>query len=248
MTLPSRLHAEYLRRFDNLIQVGERVLASCKTERKAIMPPPDQGWDEPEYRNVFSLDERAFYEWRSKCATLLEQVTRRDSAHANWVVIFRDLPQGENCVKSGLSHLRAMMDDFEHGFLDDILNKVEAEIAGDYMGQAEQLLSEGQPGKYDHVPAAVLAGAVLEKSLRTLCDQQQPPIPTIAASGKPKTLDPLITDLKKADVFNEAKAQQLRAWAKIRNHAAHGEFDKFTRSDVELMIKGITDFLGTYLG
>ncbi len=40
----------------------------------------------------------------------------------------------------------------------------EAEIAADYMGQAEELLNEGSSGKYDHVPAAVLAGAVLEKS------------------------------------------------------------------------------------
>ena len=66
--------------------------------------------------------------------------------------------------------LEAFRDDFEQGFLDDILLKVEAEVAADYMGQAESLLKEGQPGKFDHVPAAVLAGAVLEKALKTLCN------------------------------------------------------------------------------
>ena len=42
----------------------------------------------------------------------------------------------------------------------------EAEIAGNYMSQAEGLLKEGVPGKCDHVPAAVLSGAVLGSSSR----------------------------------------------------------------------------------
>ncbi len=53
------------------------------------------------------------------------------------------------------------------------------------MGQAEQLLDEGQSGKYDHVPAAVLSGAVLEKALRTLCGKQVPPIATVNSKGEP---------------------------------------------------------------
>jgi hypothetical protein len=99
---------------------------------------------------------------------------------------------------------------------------------------------------FDHVPAAVLSGAVLEKALRTLCDQQNPPISTNKSNGERKTLDPLITDLRKDRVFNETKAKQLRAWAAIRNHAAHGEFDQFTRKDVENMIRGIKNFLAEY--
>jgi hypothetical protein len=45
--------------------------------------------------------------------------------------------------------------------------------------------------------------------------------------GDPKTSNPLIDDLKKAGVFNELKARQLRAWADIHNKAAHGEFGQF---------------------
>jgi len=33
----------------------------------------------------------------------------------------------------------------------------------------------------------------------------------------------------------------------IRNPAAHGEFDQFTRGDVEAMIPGINTFLADYL-
>ena len=53
--------------------------------------------------------------------------------------------------------------------------------------------------------------------------------------------------LKKAGVFNELRAKQLRAWADVRNNAAHGEFDQFQRADVEQMIQGISNFLADYL-
>jgi len=62
-----------------------------------------------------------------------------------------------------------------------------------------------------------------------------------------KTLSPLIQELKKSGVFNEAKAKQLQAWADIRNLAAHGEFSQFKRSEVEPMITGINSFLADYL-
>jgi uncharacterized protein YutE (UPF0331/DUF86 family) len=58
----------------------------------------------------------------------------------------------------------------------------------------------------------------------------------------------LIDDLKKAGVYNENKAKQLRAWAGTRNHAAHGEFGEFTRTDVEQMVAGINTFLAEFGG
>ena len=44
-------------------------------------------------------------------------------------------------------------------------------------------------------------------------------------------------------MFNEIQAKQLRAYAAIRNAAAHGEFTEFTRSQVETMVAGITQFI-----
>ena len=150
-------------------------------------------------------------------------------------------------LNTRIYRLKALKDDFQKGFLGDLGLEIETAIAADYMGQAEQLLAEGQSGQYDHVPAAVLAGAVLEKSLRTLCDKQSPSIPTVNDKGKPLTLGPLIEALKKNNVFNELTAKQLRAWADIRNSAAHGQFDEFNRSQVDLMIQGINNFLTTHM-
>jgi uncharacterized protein YutE (UPF0331/DUF86 family) len=88
----------------------------------------------------------------------------------------------------------------------------------------------------------------LEKTLRKLCLTHQPPIAITDSKGDAKTLNPLIDDLKKAGVFNELKAKQLRAWADIRNKAAHGESDQFQRRDVEQMVRGVNNFLTDHIG
>jgi hypothetical protein len=230
--LPPKLLDKYIARFDELIEQG-RAIHDAKTLNED---------------NEDTVDYKAFTKWRINYLSLLEQVIPRDN-------IQRKLMEEPSyyCSTLGIQLtedicvLEAIKDDFEKGFLGDLTLEIEAEIAADYMGQAEQLLKEGQSGKYDHVPAAVLSGAVLEKSLRKICSEQTPPISTLDGKGSPLTLNPLIDLLKKAEIFNELKAKQLRAWADIRNKAAHGDFDHFTRSDVEGMIKGIEDFLATYM-
>jgi hypothetical protein len=157
------------------------------------------------------------------------------------------LPVSRESLLEAVSMFRGIKDDLDKGFLDDLATSIEAEVAVDYMGQAEQLLAEGHRGKFDHVPAAVLAGAVLEKALHTLCGQQQPPVPLKGPKGEFKSLAPLVDALKRAGAFNEAKAKQLRAWADLRNLAAHGEFHQFKRGDVENMIAGINGFLADNL-
>ncbi len=156
----------------------------------------------------------------------------------------------EATVKDGnalIGAIKAFKADYEAGVLDALADVIEADIISDYMGQAEQLLGEGIPGQHDYVPAAVLAGAVLEDTLRRLCQRQSPPIDTLKPNGDKKTLDPLITDLQKANVFNKAKADQLKSWAKTRNYAAHGEFTEFNRTEVEAMIVGVKAFIADYM-
>ncbi len=143
--------------------------------------------------------------------------------------------------------LQGLKDDYQNGFLDSLEERIVANISADYMIQVEGLLDEGQPGQYDHVPAAVLCGALLEDALRRLCDRQTPQVPTDKPNGRPKALNALIQDLQKANAFNKLKAQQLRGWVQVRNSAAHGKFDEFSRDDVELMVNGVRNFLADHL-
>lgn len=231
MILPKTLFDKYLTEFDELISQGKDILqmmsGSCH-------------------------DPSIILGWKTKCIVLLEKILPKKSNNQIVINEFQRLDYLDTCsntylLESCIRKLAAIREYFEEGFLGDLAIQIESAIAADYMGQAEQLLNEGSNGKYNHVPAAVLSGAVLEKALRTLCSKQTPPISKVNAKGEPLTLNPLIDGLKKGGVFNEQTAKQLRAWADIRNKAAHGEFDQFTRSDVETMIKGIKNFLETYM-
>ena len=143
--------------------------------------------------------------------------------------------------------LRGLKEDYERGLLDDLPHLIETNMMSDYMRQAEQLLGEGVAGQYDHVPAAVLAGAILEDGLRRLCQRQSPSIATTKSNGSLVMMNAMVDELKKAGVYNELKAKQLRSWVDIRNAAAHGNFSSFTRADVEQMLVGVQTFLADYL-
>ncbi len=243
MTLHKNLLNKYISRFEELIIKGENIVSPN------FLPLPSSRINP---FNPFQSDKNAqqiqLAEWKTNCISLLRQVLPRESVHEGLINDFRTLKNyNKSLLEVCIANLKAIKEDFEQGFLGDLILQIESENAADYMGQAEQLLAEGTTGRYDHVPAAVLSGAVLEKALRNLCIKQIPPISTIKDKGGPLNLNSLIVELKKAGVFHETKAKELTAWADIRNKAAHGEFEKFTRSDVELMIKGIENFLADYM-
>ncbi len=116
--------------------------------------------------------------------------------------------------------------DFEAGLLFDMRALIAAELLGDFLEQAEVLVRDGY-----HIPAASLSGAVLEDTLRKLCEKRGLPVP-----AKTK-IDSLNTDLAKAGVYDKLVHKRITALADIRNNADHGHFEKFSREDVEDMVK-----------
>jgi len=64
--------------------------------------------------------------------------------------------------------------DFEEGLLFDLRSLIAAEAIGDFIQQAEYLLSAGY-----YVPAASLAGAVLEDMLLKLCEKRGVALPEV---------------------------------------------------------------------
>ena len=71
-------------------------------------------------------------------------------------------PREADSVRVIIGILRKIKDDFSEGFCVELAQRIATDMTADYMVQAEALLSEGTTGQYDHVPAAVLCGAVLE--------------------------------------------------------------------------------------
>lgn len=106
---------------------------------------------------------------------------------------------------------------------------VQAEVFDNELEQVYELLSNNY-----HVAAAVIAGVVLETSLRELCDREG------IKHGK---LDKMNSDLVKAGVYSKIVQKQITAHAGIRNSAAHGNQNEFNKIDVEQMIPAIEKFL-----
>lgn len=231
-------------RFESLVKEGEALKMQMEQEESAQHERFSRGG--MTILAELEVMEADFIALKTKALSLVEFIGSGNAmlaAHSKEISMLESKPSHARRL---VGTLKGLADDYCHGFLDALLKRAEAEVAADYLGQAERLLGEGQPGQHDHVPAAVLMGAILEKALRTLCLRQKPPVTPATPTG-PKTLGSLIDDLKKAGAFNELKAKQLRAWADIRNAAAHGEFTKFQRSDVEAMQRGIGAFLAENL-
>lgn len=239
--LPPITRKKYADRLAELIRRGEEVTVSSRTVTRA-------NWvtQESSSKEVRTVDWPEFVKWRTSCTTLLDQLVPRNSVHRNTAEHFNTVKNRVDSLQFGIQFLKAIAEDFEHGFLDDLGEQVEAEIAADYLGQAESLVESDERNRISSAPAAVLAGAVLEKALRSMCEHLSPLEATVSSAGKCLTLNPLIDALRKRDAFNEVMAKQLRAWADVRNSAAHGKFDDFTTEQVKAMVAGIATFLAQH--
>jgi hypothetical protein len=246
MTARNLIASDLIEQLASLIEAGEAIVAA------AVRVPPVY------HQNGFSgqaneiragynqIDQSRFIEWRTQAVSLLSYTVPETHLHFQMIKSVGVMKVEESSLKGAIAFARGIKTSVEKGFLGSLSTRIEAEVAADYIGMAERVLLESAGEKFHHVPAAMLIGAVLEKGLKDLCSRQEPPISILNDKGGCKTLSPLIDDLKKAGVFNELKAKQLRAWADIRNSAAHGQVEAFTVTDVEQMIQGVTKFLADY--
>lgn len=123
----------------------------------------------------------------------------------------------------------AAKEDYEGGYINSIRNLVQAEVFDSELDQARELLSSGY-----RLPAAVVAGTVLETTLRQMCSDRN------ITTGK---LDKMNADLVKSGAYNTLMQKKITALADLRNKAAHGRSDEFSPHDVSDMISQVRDFV-----
>ncbi|GAA5442612.1 hypothetical protein Misp06_00786 [Microbulbifer sp. NBRC 101763] len=189
-----------------------------------------------DYVQYEDVDQLLFDEWKVKARSLIVKTCGENGVHikaftkAEEPQAYEDLYERFKRVKPVFL---AAKDDFQGGYLSSVRNLVQAEIFDSEIEQASELLSSGYKG-----PAAVVAGVILETSLRDICDQNSIP------HGK---LDKMNSDLAKAGVYSKLQQKRITALADIRNNAAHGHWDLFSGSDVSEMIRDVKNFLRYYL-
>jgi hypothetical protein len=165
--------------------------------------------------------------------------------------IDRLAPPGTTHRKVPITHtddlaatLRCLRHDYDAGYLQTYEEMIHGATFADFLSMAAHLLSEGYKDA-----AAVIAGGVLEQHLRALCTKHDvdPTFLDKAGNPQPKMINAMNTELyKPAEVYALDFMQQITAWAVIRNHAAHAEWDKVDKGKVELMIPGLRHFMSVH--
>lgn len=174
--------------------------------------------------------------WAVKVRNLISSACGKDSEHYTSFVQAEE-PQSYEDSPSRLKRMKAVFlaarEDFEGGYLNSIRNLVQAELAGDEIDQARELLASGYAA-----PAAVVAGVVLETTLRSLCAKRGLPV-----GG----MDRMNADLAKAGEYNALVQKRVTSLAAVRNSAAHGKTAEYTTNDVKSLIDDVERFVAERL-
>ena len=93
---------------------------------------------------------------------------------------------------------KAAKEDFEGGYLFDVQNLVHSDVFADELEQAKHFLDKGFK-----VPAAVIAGTVLETTLRRICDFHTALTPS-------DNINSMNTDLYTTNVYGKATNRSVR--------------------------------------
>lgn len=89
-----------------------------------------------------------------------------------------------------------------------------------------------------------MVGCVLEEHLRQLAQKNDIEI-SVENDGKfiPKKADLVNSQLCKAQIYKILDQKNITAWLDLRNNAAHGKYDAYTKEQVNLMIQAVSDFI-----
>ena len=87
--------------------------------------------------------------------------------------------------------------------------------------------------------AAVLASAVLEDTVSRLCRKHN-------VDSEGKSLGTLIAALKARQVLGKVKAERIRSYATIRNHAFHAQWEGIDTRDLRQMIEGLEEIIESH--
>ena len=183
-----------------------------------------------------SLDLQQYAEWRSQALVCLTQVFGPSHPYTDSFAAKTDRSGLTGSAQAGLGILHAASEDIEHGHLETIQQLATAEVFSDFIDQADHLLENGYV-----MPAASLAGAVLENGLRSLAERND-----IDVKAR-DDLSALNNKLGANGVYNRLRQKQVGYWADVRNAADHGNFNDVTESDVADLVKGARTLLADYL-
>ena len=183
--------------------------------------------------NQIYLDNNLLLQWQVQVKDLIVKLCGDNSSYyqtfisienegvsyGGFILFFQDLRSVFDAVK----------EDFESGYLISFESLIQADVFDSELEQAEILFKKGYL-----TASAVIAGVVIETTIRKLCDKNKIPH---------NSFDKMNSDLVKVGIYSKLDQKRLIAWYDIRNSAAHGLTDQFSKRDVEGMIRDVKRFV-----
>lgn len=215
--------AQMQARLHSLLKKGKKVLATHEPNPSGMI-------------GFSTLDSGRYAEWRSQALVCLTDIFDLTHTYTKNFESKTEESAYKSSVKAGLGILRAALEDIENGYLSTLKELATAEVFSDFLDQADHLVKN----EY-FIPAASLAGAVLENGLRSLAERKN-----INVKAK-DNLSALNNRLADKNVYNRLRQKQIAFWIDVRNAAAHGEIAKVTENDVAELVEGVKHFLAEEL-
>jgi len=189
-----------------------------------------------EFHEFELLDKTLYLPWKVQVLDIFNKLLSQDSTYYEEFIELDKMMYNDvywNDFQNIKSIFIAFKSDYEKGYLSSIETLIQAEVFGTQLEQSQELLDSGYK-----LASAVIAGIVLETGLREICIREE------ISQGK---LDKMNADLAKKGIYNKLRQKRITALADIRNSAAHGKEDEFTKDDVVNMIHEVEQFLANTL-
>jgi len=192
-----------------------------------------------EFGEESNLGDSEILGFVNSAAFVVERIAGRDSE------LHRRLPDpiprghaaqyDKTSVSAALGAVVALKRTVEAGFLASLEQRVTANVFDDFLQQAKALVD----GSYHPAAAMVMIGGVLEDHLRKACVTR---VLTWTGDGSMSKYN----DLLHGKMYDKPTWRRIQQIGDIRNDAAHGQFAKVKREDVEDALKYVERFLADY--
>ena len=192
-----------------------------------------------EYYGELSIEEVQQFTTRSIVA--IDQIAGRSSVHYDHVRGILDLPRASAAyrVERLIGVVGALAIDVEGGFLQRHVTLIRGEVFGDFLEMAAHLVGSNYKDA-----AAVIAGSALEAHLKQLCQNREISLERERnGQVRPVNADTLNAELAKSGAYANLDQKNVTAWLGLRNDAAHGNYDAYSKQQVVLMIDSIREFI-----
>lgn len=188
---------------------------------------------ESQYNDLSDLPKDNRQSIVTKSIAAVTRITGEKSVYIQEINrIIKNNPELHIHTSSIVGVIKALLEDLESGFLDNISEIIHAEVFSDFLDMADYLNNNGHKDA-----AAVIAGTTLENHIKKISIKNDIPTET---SGKPMRADRINSELTKAKVYNLSEQKNITAWLDIRNNAAHGNYEKYNQ---ELSSSSLVDCL-----